>query len=268
MKVLIKNILRRLINKSRRITNSFGNDRKCYICNRTFSHFTKFRGGSKGIPEFRKRLNIVGSDADNFGCMYCNSHDRERHLYMFFDKLKLWERMKDAKILHFAAEKNLQTKIKEQSPMEYVCADLYPKNEGVKKMDATKIPFDEGELDIIIANHILEHIPDYSKALIEFYRVLKPGGIAILQTPYSKLLKNNFEDVNINNDELRLFFHGQEDHVITFGEFQFLESIENVGFNLNLRKHEEFFDDRMAYFYGVNKKEDLVQAVKPLINDV
>jgi SAM-dependent methyltransferase len=260
----LKITLKRLINWIRRILNSFGNDKICYICKRTFNHFTKYGDGTKGIPEFHKRLKMVGSDIDNFGCMYCGSHDRERHLYMFFDKLELWQKMNDAKILHFAPEKNLRNKIIEQSPLEYIAADLYPKNDGVKKIDATKIPYGTEKFDIIIANHILEHTPDYTRALFEFYRILKPGGIAILQTPYSKLLKNNFEDVNIDSDELRLFFHGQEDHVRTFGEYQFLKSIEDVGFYLDIKKHEDFFDDQMATIYGVNKKEDFIQGIKPI----
>ncbi|MCK5655499.1 MAG: methyltransferase domain-containing protein [Candidatus Aureabacteria bacterium] len=268
IKTIINKILNKIINKIKKILNRFGSKKKCYICNRTFNYFTKYRNGTKGIPEFHKRLNGVGSDIDNFGCMYCGSHDRERHLYMFFDALKLWKKMKNAKILHFAPEINLPTKIMEQSPLEYFKADLYPQTKDVKKIDATKLPFSDETFDFIISNHILEHIPDYNKALCEFYRVIKPGGIQILQTPYSKLLKNNFEDKNIDTDELRLFFYGQKDHVRIFGEYQFLKSIEDVGFNLQIKKHKDFFDDHMAFVYGVNKKEDLILVVKPTDNSI
>lgn len=268
MKTQIKKLLGKgtiqKIDKIKRISNRFGSNKECYICNTTFNHFTKFRGGSKKLSEYSRMLNMIGSDVDNFGCMYCGSIDRERHLYMFFDKLNMWEKIKGAKILHFAPEKNLRTKIIEQSPLEYIGADLYPRTEDVKKIDATKVPFADEVFNFVIANHILEHIPDYTKALSEFYRVLKPGGYAILQTPYSKILKNNFEDENLNTDELRLFFHGLEDHVRTFGEYQFLKSIEGVGFNLQVKKHEEFFDDQMAYIHGVNKEEDLILAMKPI----
>ena len=192
--------------------------------------------------------------------MYAHKRAMERRRDI---QLEIKQKMKDAEILHFAPEKNLQIKIKEQSPSEYIKADLYPKKEDVRKIDATELPFADEKFDFIICNHVLEHIPDYSKALREFYRVLKPNGIAILQTPYSKFLKNNFEDENINTDELRLYFYGQEDHIRIFGEYQFLKSIENTGFNLRLVKHEDFFDDQTAYIYGVNKKEDLVQVIKP-----
>ena len=271
MNSLIKKILgkrtillgKRMINKISRISNGIGSKKKCYICNRTFFHFTKFKGGSKRKSEFHKRLDIVGSDVDNFGCMYCGSHDRERHLYMYFDKLNIWQKMKVAKILYFAPERNFPAKISEQSPLECIKADLHPKTEAVKKIDATKVPFSDEIFDFVIANHILEHIPVYSKALSEFYRVLKPGGVAILQTPYSKILKKKFEDENLDTDELRLFFYGQEDHVRIFSEYQFFESIENAGFNLQVKKHVDLFDDHIAYIYGVNKEENLILGIKP-----
>jgi len=76
-------------------------------------------------------------------------------------------------------------------------------------------------------------------------------------------LKNNFEDENINTDELRHYFHGQDDHVRTFGEDQLFESIKQVGFDLKIQKHKNFFDDHIAYTYGVNKEEDLIQVIKP-----
>lgn len=257
-------ILVKMLNKVRRITNGLGSKRECYICGRTFNYFTKYRGQSRKVSEFRKKLDVVGSDIDNFGCMYCGSHDRERHLFMFFDKLMLWEKMRHWKILHFAPEGHLQIRINEQKPYEYVKADLYPSNLEIRKIDATAIPFGDDMFDLLIANHILEHIPDYYKALSEFFRVIKPGGLAILQTPYSKVLRNNFEDEGINSDELRLFFHGQEDHVKTFGECQFFKSLEETGFSLQVKRHEDYFDASMAYRYGVPMKEDLILVAKPI----
>jgi len=259
---ITKKIIFKILREITKVVNRLGAKRKCYICGKKFNNFAKHRGGSKNTSQFRKKLNSVGSDKDNFRCMYCGCHDRERHLFMFFDKLMLWERMKNGKILHFAPEKHLQLKISQQAPLEYVKADLYPKNHDIQKIDATEIPFSNDIFDFIIANHILEHIPDYHKALSEFYRVIKPGGIAILQTPYSRLLKNNFEDEGIDNDDLRLFFHGQEDHVRTFGEHQFLKSLEEAGFSLKVKKHADYFDTNDAYYYGVPIKEDLIMMEK------
>jgi SAM-dependent methyltransferase len=178
----IKAIYRKFKNEINKAISKLGNKRCCYICGKKFNSFNKFRNGSKGINEFRKKLNGVGSDADNFGCIYCGSNDRERHLFMFFDKLMLWDSIENKRILHFAPEKHLQVKISEQNPVEYIKADLNPAREGILKINATSVPYGDDTFDFLIANHILEHIPTYKKALSEFYRVIKPGGFAILQT--------------------------------------------------------------------------------------
>ena len=206
---------------------------------------------------------MVGSDVDNFCCMYCGAHDRERHLFMYFDRLNLWSKMEDARILHFAPEYHLSHKISGQSPMQFIKADLHPGSEDVMEIDATHIPYDDEFFDFLIANHILEHIPDYRLALSEFFRVLKPGGMAVLQTPFSKILKNNFEDANLATDELRLFFYGQEDHVRIFGGQELFQSIENAGFVLQLKKHDALFDVKMTDTHGVNRREDLILSLKP-----
>lgn len=43
-------------------------------------------------------------------------------------------------------------------------------------IDAQDIPFEAATFDVVIANHMLYHVPDLSKALGEIRRVLKSGG--------------------------------------------------------------------------------------------
>jgi ubiquinone/menaquinone biosynthesis C-methylase UbiE len=47
------------------------------------------------------------------------------------------------------------------------------------KADICDLPFEDNQYDVILCNHVLEHIPDDTKAMQELYRVLKPGGMAI-----------------------------------------------------------------------------------------
>jgi len=186
--------------------NGLGNKHKCYICGASFFKFSKYRKGLNRISNFRKKLNIIGSDVTNYKCIYCGCNDRERHLFMFFDKIKFWDNIPHPKILHFAPEKHLSMRIFRLHPIKYIMADLNPQINIIYKINATNIPYETNTFDIVIANHVLEHILEYRMAISEFFRILRPGGIAILQTPFSRLLKKNFEDENINNDQLRLYF--------------------------------------------------------------
>ena len=239
-----------------------GKKHKCNICRKTFRSFVKYHGGNRKIPEFRRRLNLVDSDRDNFGCPYCPSYDRERHLFLFFDKIGFWGKISHSAVLHFAPEFNLSKEIESLAPLKYIKCDFAPPNEDVIKVDATNIPYEDNSFDIIICNHVLEHIPHYLRALQEIYRVLKTDGIAILQTPYSKVLKKNFEDENINTDDQRLFFYGEKDHFRIFGEENFFSDIKSVGFHLNVIKHKELFDEQTSLYYGVSSEEDLIQVKK------
>lgn len=54
----------------------------------------------------------------------------------------------------------------------------------VRFEDVTKLSFEDGELDLVISYDVLEHVPDYRKAISEFARVLAPGGRLVLTAPF------------------------------------------------------------------------------------
>ena len=51
------------------------------------------------------------------------------------------------------------------------------------KGDALAMPFDDNSFDRVIAAEIMEHIPHDTAAMAEMYRVLRPGGIAVVTVP-------------------------------------------------------------------------------------
>lgn len=54
--------------------------------------------------------------------------------------------------------------------------DIYP-HEGVNVVCTTnKLPFEDNTFDFIIANHVLEHVPNWFESFKELARVVKPGG--------------------------------------------------------------------------------------------
>ena len=241
--------------------NTLGHKHRCYLCNNTFNHFDSYQGGSESRSPFIKNLKIIGSDLDNFSCPMCGCHDRERHLAMYFDHLQLWECIKDARLLHFAPEKNLSEFIVKNHPKLYIQADLQSVKPEILKIDATQIPFCENSFDFILFCHILEHISNDKQVLAELFRLLKPGGFAVLQTPFSAILFNSFSDPAINTPRLRRIFYGQEDHVRIYGQNLFSKIIE-AGFTLNLNQHQELMMDSDATYYGVNPEEPLILATK------
>ena len=82
-----------------------------------------------------------------------------------------------------APEPRLAEFVLTYKPALYIKGDLFPSNESIQKIDLQNIPFSDETFDIVICNHMLEHVDDPVAALRELRRVLKPGARLICQTP-------------------------------------------------------------------------------------
>ena len=246
-----------IVRRIRRGLNGLGKRHQCCVCGHTFFKFSKYRGGWRQVSAYLHRVQWTGSDFDNFWCPFCRCHDRERHLILFFEKLGLWEKVRGADVLHIAPEKRLAVRIEACGPAKYVKGDLVPAREGVERLDVTAIDYSDASFDWVICNHVLEHVPDDARALRELFRVLRPGGIAVLQTPFAAALDRTREqEEGIDTDDKRLDVYGQEDHVRLYGTDLFAR-ISAAGFDLELLKHREVLPDVDARRYGVNPNEPL-----------
>jgi predicted SAM-dependent methyltransferase len=115
---------------------------------------------------------------------------------------------------------------------------------------------------MIIANHILEHIPDDHQAMKEIYRVLKPGGAAVLQVPYAESLKITFEDPAITDAKKRSFHFGQKDHVRIYSLNDYVQRLKRVGFAVNIISYVDMQD---LYRYAIQQNECFLDIRKPLL---
>jgi SAM-dependent methyltransferase len=249
--------------RSAKIIGRFlGSSKTCYVCKKTFRSFVPFRGGHAATPPFGRELDVIGSDINNFSCPYCRCSDRVRHLWMYLDKLQLWHRLTGSSVLHFAPEEMLAKGINSRNPSKYVKADLFPWSPDIERVDIRAIPYPDESFSFLICNHVLEHVDDDQRALSEIFRILRSGGYAILQTPYSSVLSNTFSDSSINTDALRFRYYGQEDHVRIYGRDLFAR-IETSGLRLRVHTHAQCLSAFDSSRYGVNPREDLILAVKP-----
>ncbi len=86
------------------------------------------------------------------------------------------------KVLHVAPEQCFYKIFRKMPHLTYITADLESPLADVK-LDIQNMPFPDNKFDMVMCNHVLEHVPDDRKAISEIFRVLKKGGSAILQVP-------------------------------------------------------------------------------------
>jgi ubiquinone/menaquinone biosynthesis C-methylase UbiE len=131
-------------------------------------------------------------------------------------------------------------------------------------MDLADISVGDESFDVIICNHVLEHIIDDHKAMTELYRVLKPKGWAILQVPISPTLTHTFEDFSLTTDTQREAAFGQHDHVRIYAN-DYIQRLDKAGFAVTIFKwhsEPEQFGGANNRF-ALNEHEWLYLATKP-----
>lgn len=234
----------------------------CVMCGHQVWRFMPYMRGSAGVPKLMYAVDMIGSDPDRFECPRCGAHDRERHMLMYLENTGMLAGMSGKSVLHFAPEKRLARRIRANSPARYVPCDLYPTTPEIERVDMLEMQFEDQSFDLVIANHVLEHVNDELKALSEIRRVLKPGGYAILQTPYSAKLHHTWEDPGIDDDAARLQAYGQIDHVRLFGRDIFAR-FASTGLASCVRQHHELLPDVNAAVFGVNPREPLFLFRRP-----
>ena len=159
------------------------------------------------------------------------------------------------KVLHIAPEQEFLRKFKKMKNLEYTSADLFSPIVDVKA-DIVDLPFEDNSFDVIICNHVLEHIVDDRKAMSELYRVMKSGGWGIVQVPMKNSLEKTYEDFTITDPKERQKHFGQYDHVRWYG-MDYFDRLKSVGFEADVNFYSQKFSEEDIERFGLNKNEIL-----------
>ncbi len=165
------------------------------------------------------------------------------------------------KMLHVAPEHCFISRFKAIKTLEYTTGDIESPLADVK-MDLHEAPFEDESFTIIFCNHVLEHVEDDIKAMSEIYRMLVPGGWAILQIPlFYPLPEKTIEDPSISDPKKREELFGQDDHVRKYG-LDYQDRLRSVGFQLRENYVEEIPETDMKK-YALPQNEILFVVNKP-----
>lgn len=167
---------------------------------------------------------------------------------------------KNYKVLHIAPEQEFLRKFKKMSNLDYTSADLFSPIVDVKA-DILDLPFENETFDIVICNHVLEHIEDDAKAMRELYRVMKRGGWGIFQVPMKTSLAKTYEDFSITNPKERQKHFGQYDHVRWYG-MDYFDRLRNAGFSTEPNFYSQKYSKEDIKKYGLMENEILPVVFK------
>ncbi len=187
-------------------------------------------------------------------CTSCGSLERHRLFYLFADREDFFR--PEHVVLHFAPEGQLSPLIKSVVGT-YETADLSTRRPMTHHINIEETGLPSDHYDRIVCNHVLEHVND-ALALAEMFRMLKPGGKAILSSPICEGWAKTYENPAITKPADRLVHFGQADHVRIFGR-DIRDRIRAPGFELS----EFTAVEPDVLIYGLNRGETMFIATKP-----
>jgi SAM-dependent methyltransferase len=240
-----------------------GNNYYCPLCQHSFRKMLP--AGIKN--EIFEKYHIIGGGYRlNALCPRCYSTDRDRLVFSYLKDFTHFLENQN-KLLHIAPEGALRAYLSNSLKINYISgfkdADAfkgYYYQQHERHLDITHLPFENESFDVIICNHVLEHVSEDKTGMKELYRVLKQGGFAILQVPYAPELKHTIEDPSIQDPKLRLRKFGQKDHVRIYGQ-DYINRLQESGFSVELiylyQKNPTYYDK-----IAINAEEPLFIARK------
>jgi predicted SAM-dependent methyltransferase len=240
---------------------------KCPICENNIGSFVKLPDYYfEMFDKYKFEHSLDYFETFNFlkyTCPICGSSDRNR-LYAIYLKERVSHperNNKKLKFLDIAPDLNLSTWIKKNESIDYRSVDLYMP--GVDdKADITDLNiYDTSRFDIILCSHVLEHIENDRLAMSEIFRVLKPGGFAIIMVPILLTLKEDIENSLWKTESERWKYFGQNDHVRLYSKPGFIKKLQETGFKVN-ELSVDYFSEAVFERNAINSRSVLYVVEK------
>ena len=226
----------------------------CVACDQVQPLRVDLNWGNGQTPNWRERLQCV-----------CGLNNRIRASLHFLDAL-----LPDVTVARIYATEQVTALFKQLRRRYPECVgseflrDGTARGEqnsmGIRHEDVTQLTFDKECFDAVVSFDVLEHVPDYTTALSEITRVLRPGGVLLASFPFDTSKPFTERRAKLHHDGsiehlLPPEYHG--DPVDSSGCLCFqifgwsvLEDLKNAGFE---DAYTEFYWSRDFGYMGPNQ---------------
>lgn len=182
---------------------------------------------------YRKLLSYGRGDRTRPNALAPDTLSLERHraVWMYLtEHSDLFSGSPGRRMLHLAPEYCFLKRFDRAEGLEVVRADLVSPWADVH-FDVHEIPYADDHFDIIMGNHLIEHVADDRKVMDEYFRVMKPGGWGIFQVPMDRNNPETMEDPNVTDPAERERLYWQSDHVRLYG-MDYADRYRKAGFEV------------------------------------
>jgi SAM-dependent methyltransferase len=215
---------------------------------------TRLRAFTRGGGSFRTRPAAY--------CPRCNAKARHRRVWMLLAAhTELGQPGSAVRLLHVAPKYGLYRAIRRTEGAAYESVDLTDGPLVTTVADLTALPHASGEFGGIVCVHVLEHVDDDRAAMSEMYRVLKPGGWAVVNVP-SRLDQPTHEDPTIVSADARRRAFGEPDHRRVYGA-DLVSRLTEAGFHVITYRATDLPADTVNV-NGLSLDEHVFLCRKPL----
>lgn len=191
-------------------------------------------------------------------CPRCNSKARHRRVWLYLQQnTNLFsERLS---LFHISPKFSLSRQFTRMQRLDYVAMDIQDRANINILANLTATPLEAESFDAVICVHVLEHIQEDYRAIQELYRVMKPGGWAIVSVPIH-LDQKTYEDPSITTTEGRRKAFGETSHFRFYG-YDLIERLEACGFQVQLNLAKDI-DQKTVEKYGLKDDENIFYCRK------
>lgn len=240
---------------------------ECPVCGKSVVRFVPlslhYRKMGEKYPSVHKKNLAETLYVHAYRCPHCGESDRNR-LYALYLRGKFAELKTTGRkysFLDLAPRKRLREFLKSWDFLDYRSADLFM-DDVDDKVDITDMHiYPDNRYDMILCSHVLEHVDNDRKAMAELYRILKPGGFAIVMVPINLFLEEDYEDSSVVTPEGRWSHFGQNDHVRVYSKKGFVGKLKDAGFSVH-EYGEDYFGADVFEKNGIHPRSVLYVVTK------
>jgi hypothetical protein len=192
-------------------------------------------------------------------CPRCRSKARHRRIWLFLTQQTnlLSQPMQ---MLEVSPAYSFARRWVRMPHLSFVGADLIVAPHVGLQMDLAAAPFASNSFDAILCVHVLEEIVDDGRAMQELFRVLKPGGWALVSMP-TRMDRETYEDPTIEAPKERRRAFGEEAHVRIYGH-DVIQRLEACGFRVQVDLATDI-DPATRQRFGLRDDENIFYCTRP-----